>query len=95
MTGSACRTYVEVLDVYVVLPELPQPVGEVLDQLAAAADADREARQAAAGAQEQQGGQEEARREHGVGSEVVRGRLGSSGELHKCMALLGAEVVNL
>lgn len=80
---------------YVVLPELPQPVGEVLDQLAAAADADREARQAAAGAQEQQGGQEEARREHGVGSEVVRGRLGSSGELHKCMTLLGAEVVNL
>lgn len=79
----------------VVLPELPQPAGEVLDQLAAAADAEREARQAAAGGQEQQGGEEEARREHGVGSEVVRGRLGSSGELHRCMAPMGAKVVNL
>lgn len=60
----------------VVLPELPKPVGEVLHQLAAAADADREAPQAAAGAEEQQGGQEEARREHGVVSEVVRGSAG-------------------
>lgn len=74
--AAQCPTYIEVLDVSVVLPEPPQPVGKVLHQLAAAADADGEAPQDAAGAEEQQGGEEEARHEHGVVSEVVRGSAG-------------------